>query len=123
MLGIIRKEVENRTEWKTKENATLNDSTVCLHVQYLGQFCSPISQKTCTRNGVDSKKGSKYDQGYAMTSVQGGTKLARTLYPEKRELILELYKIVSGMEKTNREEMFAVSSKKRTRGISETSKS
>lgn len=42
-----------------------------------------ISQKPCSRNGVDSKKGSEYDQGYAMTSAQGGTKLVRTLYPEK----------------------------------------
>jgi len=42
--------------------------------------------------------------------------LAKTLYPEKRELILEHYKIVSGMKKMNREEMFTISSNKRTRG-------
>lgn len=35
---------------------------------------------------------------------------------KKRELILEHYKIVSGMEKMNKEEMFTVSSKKRTSG-------
>ena len=75
-----------------------------------------VSQKPCSRNGVASLKGSEYNQGYAMTSAQGGTQLARTLYPEKRELILEHYKIVSGMKKMNREEMFTISSNKRTRG-------
>lgn len=63
---------------------TLNDSMVCLLVQYSGEFWCPSHKKTCSRNGPDSKKGSRYNQGYAMTSVQGGTKLARTLYPEEK---------------------------------------
>lgn len=62
----------------------LNGPTACLCDQYLNQIWSPSLKKTWRRNGVDSKKGSEYDQGYAMTSVQGRTTWLELFILEKK---------------------------------------
>ncbi|XP_074849472.1 BBSome complex member BBS7 isoform X2 [Carettochelys insculpta] len=116
MLGIIKKGIDN----KTKDIILpLYKTMVCLHLEYCVQTWSPHLKKDILALEKVQKRATKMIRG--LERVPYGERLERLgLFSlEKRRLrgdMIEVYKIMNGVEKVNIEKLFTFSHNTRTRG-------
>ncbi|CAM5124383.1 unnamed protein product, partial [Natator depressus] len=116
MVGIIKKGIENKTE-----NILLPfyKSMVHPHLEYCVQMWSHHLKKDILALEKFQKRATKMIRGLEWVSYEERLKRLRLFSLEKRSLrgdMIEIYKIMSGVEKVNKEKLFTCSHNIRTRG-------
>ncbi|CAM5108054.1 unnamed protein product, partial [Natator depressus] len=116
MLGIIKKGIENKTETIL---LPLYRSMVCSHLEYCIQMWSPRLKKDILALEKVPKRATKMIRGLERVPYEERLKMLGLFSLEKRRLrgdMIEVYKIMSGVEKVNTEKLFTYSHNLRTRG-------
>ncbi|CAM5105037.1 unnamed protein product [Natator depressus] len=116
MLGIIKKGIENKTE---NILLPLYKSMVRPHLEYCVQMWSPRLQKDTLALEKVQKRATKMIRGLERVPSEERLKRLGLFSLEKRRLrgdMVEVYKIMSGVEKVNKEKLFTCSHNIRTRG-------
>ncbi|CAM5097662.1 unnamed protein product [Natator depressus] len=116
MLGIIKKGIENKTE---NILLPLYKSMVCPHLEYWVQMWSPHLKKDILALEKVQKRATKMIRGLEWVPYEERLKRLGLFSLEKRRLrgdMIEVYKIMSGVKKVNKEKLYPCSHNIRTRG-------
>uniref|UniRef100_K7F1Z4 Reverse transcriptase domain-containing protein n=1 Tax=Pelodiscus sinensis TaxID=13735 RepID=K7F1Z4_PELSI len=116
MLGIIRKGIENKTQ---NILLPLYKTMVHPHLEYCVQMWSPHLKKDLLALERVQKRATKVIRGLERVPYEERLKRLGLFSLEKRRLrgdMLEVYKIMSGVERADKEKLFISSHNRRTRG-------
>ncbi|CAM5122732.1 unnamed protein product [Eretmochelys imbricata] len=116
MLGIIKKGIENKME---NILLPLYKSKVRPHLEYCIQMWSPHLKKDILALEKVQKRATKMIRGMEWVPYEERLKRLGLFSLEKRRLrgdMTEVYKIMSGVERVNKEKLFTCSHYIRTRG-------
>ncbi|KAG6933171.1 hypothetical protein G0U57_019969 [Chelydra serpentina] len=115
MLGIIKKGIENKMD---NILLPLYKSIVRPHLEYRVQLWSHLKKDILALEKVQ-RRATKMIRGLERVPYEERLKRLGLFSLEKRRLrgdIIEVYKIMSGVEEVNKEKLFTCSHNRRTRG-------
>uniref|UniRef100_K7EYK2 Reverse transcriptase domain-containing protein n=2 Tax=Pelodiscus sinensis TaxID=13735 RepID=K7EYK2_PELSI len=116
MLGIIRKGIENKTQ---NILLPLYKTMVRPHLEYCVQMWSPHLKKDILALERVQKRATKMIRDLERVPYEERLKRLGLFSLEKRRLrgdMIEVYKIMSGVERADKEKLFISSHNRRTRG-------